>query len=366
LCTQESQKEHPSQEALRTYCLPIAKGYEQNGEYSAATWYYLLSGENQYNREVLVNKVFQDENVANIAHAFMLNADLKKAEKYYRYFLAYHHAEDANQAIYDDYALLKKLHPNNLNLEAGLALWNRVFQQIEANGKEIVQLKEHIAKASSQKDYAKELYYLKKSYPLYVQSFGIENYNLVVLDTNIATLYNELGHYTKALKHRKKALQLAEKVLPKERLMLATLYNDMGVSYQILGSHQNALIFFEKSLNIQKKLKDAKENHIAQLYSAMARSYGERRQFSKALAYHENAIKIYERVLGKEHLETAHAYNNLGGLYLLMKNYDQALVYFEKATEIREKKLKHFDTALIQSYANLAELYKHLKKFDKA
>jgi CHAT domain-containing protein len=227
-------------------------------------------------------------------------------------------------------------------------------------------LKALIAEASRAKDYNKELYYFQQSYPIYVESFGAEHYNIATLYSNIGSSYNNLGQYSKALDYRKKALELSEKVLQKNSLELATNYNNMGISYQVLGSHKKALVFFEKSLKIREKVEGTEAIYVAQLYSAIGRSYGELRNVSNALSYHEKAIKIYERTLGKEHLETSHAYNNLGGLYLGTAQYQKAVQYFQQATDIREKKLDKFDTLLIQSYANLAEVYKRLNNYDKA
>jgi len=367
LCLEESKKEQPNQERLTTYCLPLAKSYEQNHEYSSATWYYLLAGKNRYNREVLVNKIFQDDNVANIAHAFVLVGDFKNAEKYYRYFLASYNAEDANSAVHADYALLKKLHPQNQqNLERGLHLWNRVYANIENNSVKLIRLKALIAEATKMKDYNSELAYLQQSLPLYIESFGAENYNIATLYNNIGSSYNNLGQYSKALEYRKKALRLAEKVLPKESLDLATIYNDMGVSYQILGSHKRALTFFQNALTIREKIEGKEAPYVALLYTAMGRSYGELGDVSKALSYNKKAIEIYEKSFGKEHLQTSYAYNNLGGVYLENGQYQEAIVYFQKVIEIREKTLARADTGLIQCYANLAEAYKRLKKYDKA
>ncbi len=367
LCDKESQKEYPNQERLTNYCLPIAKSYEANHKYSFATWYYLLAGKNRYNREVLVNRVFQDENVANIAHSFVLDGNFKKAEKYYRYFLANHNREDAYSAIYSDYALLKKLHPQNYqNLEKGLSIWNRVFAHIERNSVKIIELKSLAEEASRVKDYDKQLYYFQKAYPIYVDSFGAEHYNVAMLYSNIGSSYNNLGQYDKALEYRKKALELNEKILPKNSLKLATNYSNMGISYQILGSHKKALEFFQKSLKIRKKVEGKESQYIAQLYSVIGRSYVKLRNISTALKYHKKAIEIYEKTLGEENLETSHAYNNLGGFYLEVEEYQHAIDYFQKATDIREKKLDKFDTSLIQSYANLAEVYKRLNNYDKA
>lgn len=366
-CIAESQKEQVNPVLLREYCLPVAKGYEQNQQYSEATWYYLLAGENRYNREVLVHKVFQNENVANIAHAFVLNGDFKNAEKYYRYFLACYDMANSNSEINADYILLKKLHPYNLqNLEKGLALWNRIFNQIENNAKKIENLKALTAEATKVKDCNKQLYYFHKSLPIYIENFGADNYNIATLYNNIGSCYNDLGEYSKALEYRKKSLDLSEKVFPKNSLQLATNYNNMGVAYQILGSHKKALVFFEKSLKIREKVEGIETQYVAQLYSAMGRSYGEIRDISTALSYHEKAIKIYEKILGKEHLATADAYNNMGGLYLETKEYAKALHYFQKATDIKEKKLDLYDTSFLQSYGNLAEVYKRLKQYDKA
>lgn len=367
LCDEESIREYPNQTNLTTYCLPIAKSYEENHEYSYATWYYLLAGKSRYNREVLVNRVFQNENVANIAHAFILNGDFKKAEKYYRYFLASYNLEDAYRAIYSDYALLKKLYPQNYqNLEKGLLLWNRIYKHIEKNSKKIIELKYLAEEASKAKDYNKELYYFQQSYPIYVESFGAEHYNVATLYSNIGSSYNNLGQYSKALEYRKKALELSKKILPKNSLNLATNYNNIGISYQILGSHKKALQFFHESLKIREKVEGKKSLYVAQLYSSIGDSYSELRNISTALAYHKKAIKIYEKILGKEHLETSNAYTNLGKFYLRVKQNREALSYFKKATDIREKKLNRFDTFLIQSYGNLAEVYKQLKNYDKA
>ena len=367
LCDWESQKEEPLFARLKDYCLLVAQSYEANDDYDGATWYYLLAGENRYIREVLAPKVFQDENVANIAHAFVLESNFKEAEKYYRYFLASHHAEDAKNAINIDYVLLHKLYPQYHNrLTKGLALWNRVFENIERNGIKIVEYKRLIAEATKEKDYSEQLELFKKSLPLYIESFGKENYNIASLYDNIGASYNSLGQYTKALDYRIKALNLREKILSKNSLALALSYNNMGVAYQILGNQKKALAYFEKSLSIREKVQGSEHEYVALLYSAMGRSYTELRNFSKAKNYLQKAITIYEKTLGTEHLSTSHAYQNLAGFYLSTKDYQSSIHYFQKALVIREKKLHKADITFVQSYASLAEAYKRLNQEDKA
>ncbi|CAA6817860.1 MAG: Unknown protein [uncultured Sulfurovum sp.] len=367
LCDTESQKEQPIQSILTKYCLPIAENYEGNKEYAYASWYYLIVGKNKHNQEVLAPQMTQNDNLANIAHSFVLSANFKEAEKLYHYFLAAHNDKESDEGIRADYQMLMRLYPqHHERLNQGLTLWHTIYTQIERNSSTIEGYKTLVSKYNKEGKHQQLLDLYQKMLPLYQESFGEENYNIATLYDNIGASYNSLGHNSQSLTYAKKGLQLREKILHKYDEKLAHSYNNVGLSYQILGNQKKALNYFEKAFIIQSKTNALENKFTAQLYSAIGKSYEELRVYNKSLSYHQNAIAMYEKVLGKEHIDTATAYNHLGSYYLVTKEYAQAIEYFNKTLRIREKKLSSEDIALIQSYANLGESYKRLGESDKA
>ncbi len=134
-CNEEIRKNDFNASKIEKICIYPAKEFEAKHEYTVASWYYLLSGENyyKYNIDTLSHLITENENRSNIAHSYMLEGKFKEAEKNYSLFLkAYGEKLYSKDHLYlkDDFRILKRLYPDKLfNINRGVAIWNRLVEE---------------------------------------------------------------------------------------------------------------------------------------------------------------------------------------------------------------------------------------------
>ena len=365
-CEASLAKVHPTQSELRESCLDVAQEAERSAQYSSASWYYLLAGKQQYNREVIAGKIsFSDGNYANVAHSFVLDGNLSEAGRYYRSFLSVAALREADVAMQEDYALLHKIYPEKAQqLQQGWALWRKIAAIVEQNKPEIRTLNAEVAKHTAVGAYQKMVDAYQKLLPLYKESFGEVGLNIAALYANLGVAYNNLSRYDEALHYKRKALEMRQEILSPTDLRLSDSYNDLGISYMIIGNSEKALIYFQQALSIRKQHPEQEKNYLSQLYSSMARAYEELKQYKEAQRYHQKAIALSES--GGDLMTKAYSYHNMGGHYLEKKEYAKAITYMKRALKLRRQEKPQNILGIIQSYSSLAEVYLQWHKADDA
>jgi CHAT domain-containing protein/Flp pilus assembly protein TadD len=365
-CDAESLKPQPQRTQLTKLCLPVAKQFEKAGEYSVASWYYLLAAKNKHNREVVTPKItWEDGNFANVAHSFVLAGDIQTASKLYGYFLYIAELKQANEGTKADYALLYKLYPQKKKyLQLGEKAWRNIYRKIEKNGAAIGENNAKLATLSAAHDHKGMIAVFEKQVTLYAESFGAEHPDVATLYANIGIAYNNLGDYTKALSYKRKGLALRQKILSSTDSRLADSYNDVGVSYQIIGNDKKAIVFLTKALAIREKNPKVKPEILSQLYSTIARSFSELKLLKKAAYYQKKSLAL--SVKSGDAFSQAYAHNNQGNLYFSKGKYNKAIQAFKESLTLRQKQKPTDTLALVQSYANLSLAYRQIKKYKRS
>jgi len=233
-CEQEIAKKALDIPFIKKVCLQAAKQEEANKQYGNASWYYLLAGELDYLIKEMpqyINPKTSTAIYANLAHAYVLKDQPKKAKEMYWVFLTLGGQNILSGFTSEDYAKLKKENDSFKYKSIG-------------DIKTILQL--GITDNPTQNDYQ----LLNKRYPLNNKSLkkGLQyweqtNKNFFKVLQQVGGYlskgddsYNN-GQYSTALNWFQKTLIKLQKVLGKEHPDTALSYNNVGFTYGKMGNY---------------------------------------------------------------------------------------------------------------------------------
>jgi len=356
---------------LEKPCLEAAQTREKEEKYGSASWYYLLAGHNQYNREVIFPKM-HEENYANLGHSFVLDGNFTAAKRCYQTYMDFADPEGIEKDIASDYALLEHLYSDKkARLKKGRKLIEAIRHQAFANMAMVQDFNTRFRELQVSNDYKGELTLMQKVLPVYQKKIGAFTPSVETIYLNIGSCYNALGDLPKSLEAKHKALTIAERIFPKDSQELAHLYGDLGVAYQSIGNDNKALSYFSKALKI-RELITAKQHLeslgigveydeiLANLYANIGRSYANHGMEKEAKKYLNKALNLAKKMDNK--LALAYIYTTYGYLYTNLKVHNKAIRYYKKALKLREKYTPNNTNALLQSYGALADAYAFLNK----
>ncbi len=226
-----------------------------------------------------------------------------------------------------------------------------------------------------------------------------ENYGrgIVIIYTNLAIQYYNLGKPDISLSYLNKAKQMAEKINLDDKI-LSKLYQEYATVYYTMGLYDICLKYNSNAKYYAEKLKDTdyKHRYLNFIYRTRANTLATAKKDS-ALFYYRKAILIYETppnycdiakyyIDENKHLDSAKIYlskaelmyskiknvnrYNLAVLYYYKglvnskeKKYTEAISLFEKSrTYASNGKNRQF---LLSLYNTLAENYRKIGNFEK-
>ena len=189
---------------------------------------------------------------------------------------------------------------------------------------------------------------------------GVNHIDTAESYINVASSYFRNCNYTMALEYYKKALEIQEKVLGTNNTDTAITYTDIAIAYIKQCNYDEANHYYDKALNSAEKGEFISYFSQTVLYSNLGLIAHSICRYIDSMKYYKKALSICEREIGIEHPLTALTYNDIACLYQELGRYFDALKYYRKALFLREKLLgqEHPDTAT--SYNNLASLYQDL------
>ena len=118
--------------------------------------------------------------------------------------------------------------------------------------------------------YSTALPYDEKALSIQENILPSNHLHLSMTYSNIAGLYNQMGHYIKTLFFYEKALNILETILLPTHYNLATVYDNMSGAYQMLGKYKLALSFCEKGCSIRERILPPMVTHILLLLTAVS------------------------------------------------------------------------------------------------
>jgi serine phosphatase RsbU (regulator of sigma subunit) len=166
--------------------------------------------------------------------------------------------------------------------------------------------------------------------------------NKIRSNSNIGSVYKDMGNYVKGLEYCLSALSQAEKF--ENRQLTSLNLNNIGVIYQLQKNYDKAIEYNKRSLEFSKKDNDAygivvSMANISAIYMSIAK-------YSEALNLCDEVLKLYEQAGNKQGI--ANTLGNMGAIYSDMgdsavkrKHQDSASsFYFPKALNYFLQSLK--------------------------
>ena len=221
-------------------------------------------------------------------------------------------------------------------------------------GKEKGVVKE-MASALNERSYA---HYIKgdlnRSIEVLKQSISLfekinETKNLVVIQSNLGSIYKEQKDYLKAFNSFNTSLKIIRdfKLKTSEARILAQI----GDIYNTLDELDLAMEYFDKSLTICVASKITKQNQIGTIFLKKAEIYYKKQQYNQALEYSNKAIIEFNDTNNKNALSNCYMLLAKANKKLFEK--DLALTYTDKALAINyelDNNSSIIETQILKSY----------------
>ena len=221
-------------------------------------------------------------------------------------------------------------------------------------GKEKKIVKE-MASALNERSYA---HYIKgdlnRSIEVLKQSISLfekinDTKNLVVIQSNLGSIYKEQKDYLKAFNSFNSSLKIIRdfKLKTSEARILAQI----GDIYNTLDELDLAMEYFDKSLTICVASKITKQNQIGTIFLKKAEIYYKKQQYNQALEYSNKAIIEFNDTNNKNALSNCYMLLAKANKKLFKK--DLALTYTDKALAINyelDNNSKIIETQILKSY----------------
>lgn len=148
--------------------------------------------------------------------------------------------------------------------------------------------------------------------------------NMIYINYNIGTLYQEIDKYEKALEAYLRGYELSK--IKKFEKGMAFSYS-IGIIYNVWGEYQKAIEFNKNAIPSCEKL--GLTHDLAKIYSNMSNIYMLLKEYSNAEKTLRKSIKICKDNDFKRQLGIAYA--NMGKAKQLVGGYDSSVYYLKKA-----------------------------------
>ena len=173
--------------------------------------------------------------------------------------------------------------------------------------------------------------------------------NLIVIQSNLGSIYNEQKEYLKAFNSFNTSLKIIRdfKLKTSEARILAQI----GDIYNTLDELDLAMEYFDKSLTICVASKITKQNQIGTIFLKKAEIYYKKQQYSQAIDYSNKAIIEFNDTNNKNALSNCYMLLAKANKKLFEK--DLALAYIDKALAINyelDNNSKIIETQVLKSY----------------
>ena len=401
-CLKEIKKNNFDIDIVKTECKEAAEKREKNREYGEASYFYMLSGEFEYNIKNILPKIDKKRgNFSNIAHSFVMVNNLDKAKEYYYKFIKIRPIYINKKALEEDFEILSRLYENKKSLiDKGHKIWQEVYKPL--NGvdakyqeaievlkkrdyksaiKKIRELENTLIESKLQNDYA--LAYLRNSYIMalckeneYDKMFkAIESYEQNIKQSSELffmyqvplSCFEEKKEYQNSIDFIKKLIKKTENgTINSDKK--PSLYIECAYFYKHLNRYDKAIECIKKALDL---IKDDKLK--IRIMATITDLYKEKKDYKKFVEYELKTLDLKKKLYGKDSLEAVAGYYYVAGAYKESKDYKNAINYLQKALKYNiyhngerdsvTKKLYKELSTLYYKIGNKERAYNYLKKY---
>jgi len=208
------------------------------------------------------------------------------------------------------------------------------------------------------------------------------NHNIVMIQNNLANVYEKLGRINEAKSKYKEALNIRisySYIRPKAYLQdIATILLNLGRLYHDLNKLDKSELYYLNSFRIFETL--AKENpeeflpNFSKILHNIGMLYRDLKKFDDSEKFYIKAIEIIEEQYKKNQEkytpDLASSHNSLGNLYWDSKKFDSAEIEYKKSIElynsIKDRNPEVYSSFLGTTKSHLGILYTDNSQFTKA
>jgi len=206
----------------------------------------------------------------------------------------------------------------------------------------------------------------EKSLQFAIEQLGEEHHHVAIYRSNLANVYRDLGRYKQAADLLEKAIEAAIIHFSENHPLVATYRSNLANVYGDLGRYEQAADLLEKAL--QADVQHFGENHptVATRRSNLAIVYRYLGRYEEAADLLEKVIEFEVPHFGESHPKVATRRSNLALVYQDLGRYDEAADLLEKAlqADVQHFGENHPTVATIRS--NLANVYRNLGSHEEA
>ena len=173
--------------------------------------------------------------------------------------------------------------------------------------------------------------------------------NLVVIQSNLGSIYKEQKDYLKAFNSFNTSLKIIREL--KLKTSEARILAEIGDIYSILDELDLAMEYFDESLTICVARKISKQNQIGSIFLKKAKIYYKKKQYNLAKEYSKKAINEFKDTSNK--FDLSECYILLAKVNKKLSQKIQALEYTNKALAINyeiDNNSKIIESQILKSY----------------
>ena len=173
--------------------------------------------------------------------------------------------------------------------------------------------------------------------------------NLVVIQSNLGSIYKEQKDYLKAFNSFNTSLKIIREL--KLKTSEARILAEIGDIYCILDELDLAMEYFDESLTICVARKISKQNQIGSIFLKKAEIYYKKKQYNLAKEYSNKAINEFKETSNK--FDLSECYILLAKVNKKLSKKTQALEYTNKALAINyeiDNNSKIIEAQILKSY----------------
>ena len=188
--------------------------------------------------------------------------------------------------------------------------------------------------------------------------------NLVVIQSNLGSIYKEQKDYLKAFNSFNSSLKIIREL--KLKTSEARILAEIGDIYSILDELDLAMEYFDESLTICVARKISKQNQIGSIFLKKAEIYYKKKQYNLAREYSKKAINEFKDTSNK--FDLSECYILLAKVNKKLSQKTQALEYTNKALAINyeiDNNSKIIEAQILKSYLLLDTKPAQVKNLSK-
>ena len=173
--------------------------------------------------------------------------------------------------------------------------------------------------------------------------------NLIVIQSNLGSIYNEQKKYLKAFNSFNASLKIIREL--KLKTSEARILVEIAEIYSRLDEFDLAMEYLDESLTICVAKKISKDNQIGTIFLKKAEIYYKKKQYNQAIEYSKKAVNEFKNTNNKFYLSECYVLLAKANKKLLKK--DLALAYTDKAVAINyelDNNSKIIESQILKSY----------------